>query len=147
MRSIYSKLTGFLFLGTGIFLVLNGGIKITGAAVGVLNKIPSLNFIFGVLFIAASLVLFTGGTSLKTKARNTLLGILLGGSNLISQPGQAQIPSAGENLEIKTEYTESEPKERKYPTGFLEGRKVGDLYSKYLGVSGRIPEELTIDFE
>lgn len=77
-----------------------------------------------------------------------LASILIAGG--IGLAGLVYGPRIIENLKNKNLHQSEivlESKTKTYSTGNLEGRIFGDLYSEYTGIEGRVPAEVTINFE
>lgn len=77
-----------------------------------------------------------------------LASLLIAGG--ITLAGLIYGPRALDNIRNKSSSNAEltlESKTKIYQTGPLEGRVFGDLYSKYTGIEGTVPAEVTINFE
>ncbi|MBT4376102.1 hypothetical protein HOD29_01890 [archaeon] len=67
MKKKHFRFLSLAFFLVGIFFLLNSKTDITGAVVGVSNLSSGLGFIFGIVFILVSAMLFVGGESLEER--------------------------------------------------------------------------------
>ena len=83
MKNKNYKLLSLIFFALGILFLLNYEINITGAVIGIFDFSPGFSFIFGIIFIVISFIIFVLGERLK---RGELEKIVEASKNLKNVP-------------------------------------------------------------